>query len=149
MKKILVFILLFVCITSNAQWRRQYVPASDGYPSEWNFIYEQGDFAIDFAESGLLMLVSKHKTFPLSEKIIVVISLYDGDNQLISKGQYSMKVLPNKHACGSSGFRFMLDKIRNEKATVKVSTSLSNGYFNVETIPIYAGKQVKFNLSRK
>lgn len=149
MKKILVFILLFVSLTSNAQWRRQYVPASDGYPSEWNFIYESGDLAIDFAESGILMLVSRTKTFKTSDNIIVMISVYDRDNNLISKGQYSMKVLPNKHACGSSGFKHILQKIRNEKVTVKVTTLLSNGYFNLVTTPMYEGQQVKFNLARK
>lgn len=149
MKKILVFILLFVSLTSNAQWRRQYVPASDGYPSEWNFIYESGDLAVDFAESGILMLVSKVKTFKTSENIIVTISVYDENMDLISKGQYNMKVLPNKHACGSSGFKHILHKIRNEKATIKVTTLLSNGYFNLVTSPMYAGQQVKFNLARK
>lgn len=149
MKKILVFILLFVSLTSNAQWRRQYVPASDGYPSEWNFIYESGDLAIDFAESGILMLVSRTKTFKTSDNIIVTISVYDRDNNLLSKGQYSMKVLPNKHACGSSGFKHILHKIRNEKVTVKVTTLLSNGYFNLVTTPMYEGQQVKFNLARK
>lgn len=150
MKRILSFLFIFICITSSAQWRRQYVPASDNYPSEWNFIYESGDFAIDFAESGIMMVVSKVKNIKstFDSKTICEISVYDKNGNLNSKGKYSLSVLPNKHAAGASGFKYILNQIRNLGATVKISVPLENGYLEITTTPIYLGKQVKFNFTQ-
>lgn len=147
MKQILSFLFIFICVVGNAQWRRQYVPASDGYPSEWNFIYESGDFAVDFAESGMIMVVSKVKNIKstFDSKSICEISVYDKNGKLNSKGKYSLSVLPNKHAAGASGFKYILNQIRNLGATIKISVPLESGYLEIKTTPIYLGKQVQFN----
>lgn len=149
MKKIL-FIIVFCCISfiTNAQWRRQYIPGDElrGTPSEWSYIYDEGDRAITFTDSGLLMIVTKYKKFRTDRTgtTLAIIGVYR-DNRLVTRGQFRFPVTPDGHAAGSEGFKDYLKMVRSG-AIIRVIAPVVNDFdYEIITTRMYEGQRVIFN----
>lgn len=150
MKKILVLItFLLVTLISNAQWRRQYIPADEltGAPSMWSYIYsaEEGK-SIAFVEPGILMIASKYQKFKtdVNDNTLVLVGIYK-DGNLISKGQFVFPVTPDGHAAGTGGFDDYLKLVRSG-AIIRVVAHVKNDFdFDVTTTKMYEGQRVVFN----
>ena len=134
MKKI-IFLLFccFVGLTSNAQWRKQYLPGDElkRIPAEWSYSYEIEDKSITFTESGMLMIVAKNKTF-LTDKngnVLAFIGLYM-NGVLIDRCSYSLLITPDGHAAGGNGFKDYLKSVKTG-ATVRV-VALIDGDFDFD-----------------
>lgn len=149
MKKI-IFLLIFgiSCLNLSAQWRRQYIPGDElrGTPSEWSYIYDEGDRAITFTDSGMLMIVTKYKKFRTDRTgtTLAVIGVYR-DNRLVTRGQFRFPVTPDGHAAGASGFEDYLRMVRNG-AVIRVIAPIVNDFdFEIITTRMYEGQRVIFN----
>ena len=150
MKKILfLFVFSLICLGSNAQWRRQYVPGDEltGIPSEWQYFYEEDNKIISFTESSEMLIIATRKgifDYNKDSQIIVLIGLYK-DGQLISKGKYILNVTPDGKTAGNIGFKYMLDAIRRG-ATIRIIAPLYKSFdFDLKTTKMYEGQRVIFN----
>ena len=142
--KRLFFLLIcsILCLNLSAQWRRQYIPGDElkGIPSEWSYIYESGNKAITFTDSGILMIVAKNQYFTTTDEgfVSVLIGIYE-NGKLLARGKYAFTMLPDGHACG-------LDLIRTSGAVIRIVAPLYNNFeFDITTARMYVGSQVKFN----
>lgn len=131
MKKI-IFLLLccFIGLTSNAQWRKQYLPGDElkSIPAEWSYNYDIGDKSITFTESGMLMIVCKNKKFQTDKNgnLSALIGLYK-NGVLVDKCRYSLLVTPDGHAAGGNGFKDYLKSVKTG-ATVRVVASIDGDF---------------------
>lgn len=149
MKKI-IFLLIFgiSCLNLSAQWRRQYIPGDElrGTPSEWSYIYDEGDRAITFTDSGMLMIVTKYKKFRTDRTgtTLAVIGVYR-DNRLVTRGQFRFPVTPDGHAAGAEGFKDYLQMVRSG-AIIRVIAPIVNDFdYEIITTRMYQGQRVIFN----
>lgn len=152
--KKIIFLLIcsILCLNLSAQWRRQYIPGDElkGIPSEWSYIYESGNKAVTFTDSGILMIVAKNQYFTTTDEgfVPVLIGIYKNGN-LFVRGKYAFKILPEGHACGLDGFKEVLKLIRTNSVVIRIVAPLYNNFeFDVTTTKMYAGTQVKFNQTK-
>ncbi len=143
MKKI-IFLLIccFVSFNVNAQWHKKYLSGDESkrIPPEWSYIYDAGDKSIVISESGMLMIVVNEQQSFLTKgdgMVPVSVEMYE-NGALIKKGKFAFAILPEKHACGSSGFKEHLDSIRTKGAVIRVVAPIySNFDFDVTTTEMH------------